>query len=63
LEPMGGAEAFRQIVDNAMNYEMLGSAGFKAAVQLAEQCQAFKFRYADLEGAMHTFDALSKAAT
>lgn len=63
LEPMGGAEAFMQVVSNAMNYEMLGPAGFESAARLAEQCQAFRFRYADLEGAMQTFDALAEAAS
>lgn len=60
LQPMGQAETFMQLVDNAMNYALLGQQGFQTVGALVGACRSFRFEYGDLEAAMRTFDALAE---
>ena len=60
LEPMPRGQAFLQIADNAMNYNILGRQGFETVGELAARCAHFSFRYGNLDEAMQVFDDLAR---
>ncbi|MCK9258352.1 MAG: HprK-related kinase A [Azoarcus sp.] len=62
LDGMGSGEAFLSIADNAMNYHILGTQGFKAAGNLIDECSAHRFEYSNLDEAIATFDQLAREA-
>ncbi|MDC6167832.1 HprK-related kinase A [Paucibacter sp. XJ19-41] len=59
LTPMASGAAFMQLADNAMNYHILGAAGFQAVGALVDRCRHYRFEYSDLNEAIATFDALA----
>lgn len=59
LTPMPRGQAFLQIADNAMNYQVLGQQGFETVGDLTARCSHFSFRYGDLDDAMRVFDDLA----
>lgn len=60
LIPMGRAEGFAAVVDNAMNYAVSGPDGFAAVDRLIAGTRAVRFGYDDLEGAVAALDAMVK---
>ena len=63
LTPMPPGEAFLQIADNAMNYHVLGAAGFHAVGALVDRCAHYSFSYSQLDEAIAAFDSLAERAT
>lgn len=62
LAPMPRGQAFLQIADNAMNYNILGRQGFETVGALAARCAHFSFRYGNLDEAMQVFDDLARGS-
>lgn len=60
LTPMPSGQAFLQLADNAMNYHVLGEAGFQALGQLVDRCRHFSFEYSQLDEAIEVFDQLAQ---
>ncbi|MET0519703.1 MAG: HprK-related kinase A [Burkholderiaceae bacterium] len=59
LAPMPPGAAFMQIADNAMNYHILGAAGFAAVGALVDRCLHYDFEYSSLDEAIAVFDDLA----
>jgi hypothetical protein len=59
LTPMPRGAAFMQIAENAMNYHILGAAGFSAVGELVDRCRHFSFEYSSLDEAIALFDDLA----
>jgi HprK-related kinase A len=60
LDPVGKAEAFRMLVDNALNYRTTLKVGFDTVVRLVETCQVFRLSYDRLEDAADTVERLCR---
>ena len=56
LEPISADTAFASIAFNAFNYQMLGEAGFDAALAIARQSSAWQLVYSDLNDAIDRLD-------
>ncbi|MEO7940203.1 MAG: hypothetical protein ABIR55_16360, partial [Burkholderiaceae bacterium] len=48
---------FPAIAFNAFNYNLLGAAGFRAAIGLMRACPAWQLTYSDLDDALATIDS------
>ncbi|HEX2009444.1 MAG TPA: HprK-related kinase A [Roseateles sp.] len=62
LSPLAPGAAFMQLAANAMNYHILGAAGFQAVGALVDRCQHFNFEYSRLDEAIAVFDRMAEAA-
>ncbi len=58
LVPLSRAEAFAELTDHAMNYEISGEAGFHAVSRLVEECDAYRFSFNRLGDALDTIESL-----
>lgn len=58
LEPHSRATSFMELAHNSFNYSILGTAGFEALGSLIDVCDCYHFRYASLDDARDTFEAL-----
>ena len=59
LELLPQSRAFMRVADNAFNYSLLGTQGFKALSGMIDNCQCYEFTYSDLDEAMATFSSLT----
>lgn len=59
LTPMGNGTAFMQLADNAMNYHVLGTHGFKAVGGIIDRTHNYSFEYSRLDDAIAVFDRLA----
>jgi hypothetical protein len=59
LEPVAKAAAMMELVDNSINYTILGSLGFRTLAELVEKSACWAFDYDDLSLAL---DAISNLA-
>ncbi len=62
LQPLTATEAFVEINDNAINYEIAGEAGFRAVRGLAETCAAYRLSFGSLEQGLQAIDSLEAEA-
>lgn len=62
LEPIGKADAFMQLAENAFNYTLLGRTGFDALACIVERADSFRFTYSALDDALNTFARLAPPA-
>ena len=58
LLPLSRARAFVRMVDNAFNYELLGTDGFDALANLVDASGCFEFSYGNLNEAIEVFAGL-----
>lgn len=49
---------FSSLAFNAFNYQVIGAAGFQAALHLTRRCAGWQLTYSDLEDALERLDAL-----
>jgi len=56
-EPLAEHVLFPALSFNAFNYNLLGEAGFRAAITLVRQCLGWQLIYSDLDDALATIDA------
>jgi HprK-related kinase A len=56
-EPLAEHVLFPALSFNAFNYNLLGEAGFRAAIALVRQCPGWQLIYSDLDDALATIDA------
>ena len=59
LEPLGKADAFMQLVQNAFNYNVVGAPAFDVLTHIIDGSDCFTFSYGKLEQAMTVFDQLA----
>lgn len=57
--PMGQAEAFEKLTENAFNYSLLARPGFDAMAALVDGCSAWSLRYSALADAISAFERLA----
>lgn len=62
LEPEKKAAAFIDLADNAFNYSVHGSAGFKVTADMVELCDCYRFTYSRLDDAIRVFASLEPPA-
>lgn len=60
LTPMGGAEAFMGLAQNAFNYSLLAQEGFRRLTALMDASASYRFHYSDLEEAASVFDGMAE---
>ncbi len=58
LRRLSRAQAFAEITNHAMNYEILGEIGFHAVRRLVEACDAYRFTFNGLGDALTAIEAL-----
>lgn len=56
-KPLAEHVLFPALSFNAFNYNLLGEAGFRAAIALMRQCPGWQLTYSDLDDALATIDA------
>lgn len=52
LTPIDAEQVFGAVAFNAFNYEVLGEAGFRAAIDVTRACSGWQLEYSDLEEAL-----------
>lgn len=60
LSPLGRAEGFMALVENAFNYDLHGARGFQALADMVEGCRCFRFEYGAIDDALARFEALAR---
>jgi HprK-related kinase A len=58
LTRVARARAFFRLADCSFNYESLGIRGFRTLSRMIDQCDAYEFRYANLDDALSLLGAL-----
>lgn len=58
LRPLSKARCLMQLVENAFNYNVHGTAGFETLAALVDRCDTFEFTYSDLDDAARLFAQL-----
>jgi HprK-related kinase A len=56
LESLAQSRAFMRVADNAFNYSLLGTQGFKVLTGLIDSCLCYELTYSNLDEAIATFD-------
>jgi hypothetical protein len=59
LQPISKAQTVMTASRNAVNYGILGAAGFKLLTDLVDRCVCFRFAYHSLDDAIGVFDGLA----
>ena len=59
LTPMGQAEAFMGLAQNAFNYSLLAEEGFRRLSALMGGSASYSFEYSNLDEAVRMFDAMA----
>lgn len=59
LQAMPSGAAFMQVASNAMNYHVLGLAGFEAVGRLIDRSRHYSFSYSRLDDAIACFERLA----
>ena len=60
LREMGKSEAFRWLVDNALNYSSMLRTGFDTLTGVVERCGLYLLRYSNLDEAIDLIDRLHR---
>lgn len=60
LAPMGRADAFMGLAQNAFNYSLLAEEGFRRLTALMDASASYRFHYSDLEEAASIFDKMAE---
>jgi hypothetical protein len=58
LQRLSEQPLFSSLAFNAFNYQVIGAAGFQAALHLTRRCPAWQLTYSDLDDALARLDAL-----
>lgn len=58
LRPLGRAEAFLELAQNAFNYSILGTDGFAALGRMLDRCHCWRLSYGDIGEAVDVLDSL-----
>ncbi|HVE50700.1 MAG TPA: HprK-related kinase A [Casimicrobiaceae bacterium] len=58
MTPVGKADAFMRLVDNAFNYDIHGRRAFETLANVVDACRCLEFSYASLDEAITAFDAM-----
>ena len=61
VEPMEKSEAFMRLIDNAVNYLLLGRTAFLTLTSVVERCGIYHLEYGDSDEAIATLEALLDA--
>ena len=56
--PISRGHAFMRLIDNAFNYSLLGTEGFKLLSRVLRDSESMEFRYSRLDDAVRFFDGL-----
>lgn len=59
ITPKSKAETFLELAGNALNYNILGEAGFALTAEVVSQSMCFQLSYADLESAVGTLTEMA----
>ena len=59
VTPLGKAQTFMRVADNAFNYALLGELGFSTLGALVDACEGIEFSYSSLDEAMAVFERLA----
>ncbi len=62
VQPVEKSEAFMRLIDNAVNYLLLGQTAFETLTRVVERCDIYHLEYSDNEEAIATLDELLAAA-
>ena len=62
LTPISRAKAFMTLMDHCFNFETFGREGFATLARVIDGCQAYRFRYGNLDEAVGLFDRLAADA-
>ena len=62
LAPLSRAQAFTEITEHAMNYEISGETGFRAVRGLVESCAAYSLSFSSLAEAIGAVESLDGPA-
>jgi HprK-related kinase A len=62
LTALSRAQAFADLTDHAMNYEITGETGFHTVSRLVRDCEAFRFSFNRLDEALDTIETLHDRA-
>lgn len=62
VQPLSRCQAFRLLVDNAVNYTAMMRSGFDVVRHLVEHCSAASVRYGDLDQVLGFLDRLDQHA-
>jgi hypothetical protein len=60
LKPLSRSEAFADLTDNGINYDIIGEAGFRAFRGLVESCAAYRLTFGRLTDALDVVDSLDR---
>lgn len=58
VEPIEKSEAFMHLIDNAVNYLLLGRTGFEILTSVVERSRAYRLEYSNNEEAIAALEAL-----
>jgi len=58
LEPLGKADTFMRLIDNAFNYSILRERGFETIAATMNRADSFTARYSDLEDVIRRIDGM-----
>jgi HprK-related kinase A len=62
LTPISKATAFMGLAEHALNYEVLGTSGFRTLVRLIDSCECYRLTYGAFEEAVTALDDLALEA-
>jgi hypothetical protein len=62
LNPRPKAECFIELATNALNYSILGEAGFDTLVEVVSRSQCYEFIYSDLADGVRLLTEMADAA-
>lgn len=58
LSPLSREQIFSAVAFNAFNYEVLGEAGFRAAIAITRACSGWQLEYSDLDDAIRAVESV-----